>query len=105
VIAARHGGTIEATWVNSKGKAQWTKPLRDADPDAGISFTGTGTQVAIAYATGGEPVVVAASRSGGLAPVWQGKGDDVPSIQWADGRLVIARHVDGELVATIARVP
>ena len=82
-----------------------TKPLRDASPDTRVELVGTGTQVAIAYATAGEPVVVAASRSGELTPIWQGAADGVPSIQWADGRLVIARHVGGELIGTVARVP
>jgi len=105
VIAARNGHTLEATWVNLRGKPQWTKPLRDATPDSQVELVGTGTQIAVAYATAGEPVVVAASPSGGLAPIWQGTADDVPSIQWADGRLVIARHVDGELVGSVVPVP
>ncbi len=105
VIAARNGHTLEATWVNLRGKPQWTKPLRDAVPDSQVELVGTGTQVAIAYATAGEPVVVAASRSGAFAPIWQGAADEVPSIQWSDGRLVIARHVGGELVGSVVPVP
>jgi len=105
VIAARNGHTLEATWVNLRGKPQWTKPLRDAAPDSQVELVGTGTQVAIAYATASEPVVVAASRSGALAPIWQGAADEVPSIQWADGRLVIARHAGGELVGSVVPVP
>jgi hypothetical protein len=105
VIATRNGGSTEATWVSVNGKPQWTKPLRDASPDTRVELAGTGTQVAIAYATSAEPVIVAASRSGALTPIWQDAADDVPSIQWADGRLVIVRHVAGELVSSVARVP
>jgi hypothetical protein len=105
VIAARDGRTVEATWVSLRGKPQWTKPLRDAAPDSQVELVGTGTQVAIAYATAGEPVVVAASRTGELAPIWQGAADEVPSIQWADGRLVIARHTGGQLVGSVVPVP
>jgi len=105
VIATRNGGATEATWVSMKGKPQWTKPLRDASPDTRVELVGTGTQIAIAYATAGEPVVVAASRSGELAPIWQGAADGVPSIQWAAGRLVIARHAGGELIGSVVRVP
>lgn len=105
VIAARNGRTLEATWVSSKGKPQWTKPLRDASPETQVALVGTGTQVVIAYATAGEPVVVAASRSGELVTIWQGEADGVPSIQWADGQLMIVRHVDGELVGSVTRVP
>jgi hypothetical protein len=105
MIAARNGRTLEATWVSLRGKPQWTRPLRDATPDSPVELVGTGTQIAIAYATGNEPVVVAASRTGELAPVWQGAADEVPSIQWADGRLVIARHVAGHLVGSVVSVP
>lgn len=105
VIAARNGRTVEATWVNARGKPQWTKPLRDASPDTEVELVGTGTQIAIAYTTGNEPVVVAASPRGELAPIWQAAADDVPSIQWADGQLMIARHVGGELIALVTRVP
>jgi hypothetical protein len=105
LIATRNGGATEATWVSMKGKPQWTKPLRDASLDTRVELVGTGTQIAIAYATAGEPVVVAASRSGELAPIWQGEADGVPSIQWAAGRLVIARHVGGELISSVVRVP
>jgi hypothetical protein len=105
VIASRNGRAIEATWLNARGKPQWTKPLRDASPDTRIALVGTGTQIAIAYETGNEPVVVAASRGGEIAPIWQGAADGVPSIQWADGRLMIARHVGGKLVGSATRVP
>jgi len=105
VIAARNGRTVEATWVSLRGKPQWTRPLRDAAPDSQVELVGTGTQVAIAYATAGEPVVVAASRTGELSPIWQGAADEVPSIQWADGRLVIARHTGGQLVGSVVPVP
>ena len=105
VIAARNGRTVEATWVSLRGKPQWTKPLRDATPDSQVELVGTGTQVAIAYATAGEPVVVAASRGGELSPLWQGAADEVPSIQWADGRLVIARHTGGQLIGSVVPVP
>jgi hypothetical protein len=105
VIATRNGGAVEATWVTTKGKPQWTRPLRDAGPDTRVELVGTGTQIAIAYATAGEPVVVAATRTGELAPIWQGAADGVPSLQWADGRLVIVRHIGGDLVGSVARVP
>jgi hypothetical protein len=105
VIATRSGGATEVTWVSVKGKPLWTRPLRDASPDTRVELVGTGAQIAIAYATAGEPVIVAAARSGELAPIWQGAADEVPSIQWADGRLVIARHVGGELVGSVVRAP
>jgi hypothetical protein len=105
VIATRRGQAIEATWVSTRGKIAWTRPLRDAVPDTAIELVGTGTQVAIAYATPGEPVVVAAARTGELAPIWQGPADDVPSIQWADGRLVVVRHAGDALVSSTVRVP
>lgn len=106
VVATRgDGGAVNATWVSPQGKSQWTKPLPHARPGTRVALAGTGTQVAIAYATANEPVVVAASAAGGLATVWQGESADVPSIVHASGRLLVARSVGGEITGTLVRVP
>jgi len=105
VIATREGNALYATWATERGKVLWTKPLRDAEPSGRVELVGTGAQVAIAYATANQPVVVAATRGGELAAVWQGEAEGVPSIQWSSGRLVIVRHVGGDLVGSVARVP
>ena len=105
-IATRgEGGATQATWVTPQGRAQWTKPLPHASPDTQVSLAGTGAQVAIAYATANEPVVVTVSPGGAIATVWQGAGDGVPSVVHAAGRLLVARSVDGELTASLVRAP
>jgi hypothetical protein len=106
VVATRgDGGAVNATWVTPQGKSVWTKPLPHARPGSRVTLAGTGAQVAIAYATANEPVVVAASAAGEIATVWQGESDDVPSIVHAGGRLLVARSVGGEVTGSLVRVP
>lgn len=105
-IATRgESGAALATWVTPQGRVQWTKPLPHASPDTEVSLAGTRAQVAIAYATANEPVVVTVSPGGALAAVWQGAGDGVPSVVHAAGRLLVARSVDGQLTGSIVRAP
>lgn len=106
VVATRgEGGVTQATWVAARGKAQWTKPLPHASPDTQVALVGTDTQVAIAYATANEPVVVTASAGGALATVWQGASDHLPSLVHSSGRLLVARTVEGEVTGTVVRAP
>ncbi len=105
-IATRgEGGAAQATWITPQGKSAWTRPLPHAGPGTPVTLAGTGAQVAIAYATANEPVVVAASPGGSIATVWQGAGDAVPSIVSSGGRLLVARTVDGEVTGSLVRVP
>jgi len=101
---AETGATL-ATWVTPQGRAQWTKPLPHASERAAVALAGTGAQVAIAYATANEPVVVTASPAGAIATVWQGASDAAPSLAHAAGRLFVARLVDGELAGSVVRAP
>jgi hypothetical protein len=106
VIATRgEGGAAQATWVTPQGKAQWTKPLPHARPGTEVALAGTGSQVAIAYATANEPVVVTASAGGALSTVWQGASDSLPSIVHSSGKLLVARTIDGEIAGGIVRAP
>jgi hypothetical protein len=98
-------GAAQVTWVTPQGKAPWTKPLPHASPGTQVALAGTGAQVAIAYATANEPVVVTASGSGAIATVWQGAGDGVPSIVHAEGKLLVASSVGGEVTGSLVRVP
>jgi len=104
-IATRGDRGAALTWVTPQGQVQWTRPLPHAGPDGPVSLAGTGAQVAIAYATANEPVVVTASATGALATVWQGASDGVPSLVHAAGRLLVARSVDGELTGSVVRAP
>jgi len=107
VVATRGaGGVVEATWVSApQGRVEWTRPLPHASPDTRVSLAGTAAQVAIAYATSNEPVVVTASKAGAIETVWQGPADEVPGLVHARGRLLVARHAGGELAGSIVRVP
>lgn len=107
VVATRGaGGVAQATWISTpQGRTQWTKPLPHAAPSTRVALAGTASQVAIAYATANEPVVVTASKAGALATVWQGEADEVPSIVHARGGLLVARTAGGELAGSIVRAP
>jgi hypothetical protein len=99
------GGGVQVTWVTPQGKAQWTKPLPHASPDTQVALAGTGAQVAIAYATSNEPVVVTVSASGAIATVWQGASDGLPSIVHSAGKLLVARTAAGEVAGDLVTVP
>jgi hypothetical protein len=105
-IATRgeRGATL-VTWTTPQGRAQWTKPLPHASERTRVSLAGTGAQVAIAYETANEPVVVTASPAGAIATVWQGQSDAVPGLVHASGRLLVARLVDGALTGSVVRAP
>lgn len=106
VVATRGEAGLQATWVSAPaGRAQWTKPLPHASPDSQVALAGTETQVAIAYATSNEPVVVIASKAGAIQTIWQGAADAVPSIVHSRGRLLVARSAGGELAGSIVRAP
>ena len=107
VVATRGaGGVVEATWVSApQGRAQWTRPLPHARPDTRVALAGTATQVALAYATSNEPVVVTASKTGVIETVWQDAADEVPGLVYARGRLLVARHTGGELAGSIVGAP
>ncbi|MGE3547208.1 MAG: hypothetical protein AB7L28_25000 [Kofleriaceae bacterium] len=109
VVASRSSaGGLQATWIDTSRRthaARWTKPLPSGTRDGRIAITGTGSQVAIAYPTGGAPVVVIANAAGTISAIWQHAADDVPSIVWSLGRLLVAHHVGGVLRTDSIAVP
>lgn len=106
VVATRDGnGIAAATWFDWPDKTVRTMPLPHAAPDTAVELVGTGAQVALAYATSNEPVVVTLDRAGALRTIWQGASDVVPSLAWSSGTLLVARIVDGKLAAAAVRTP
>jgi hypothetical protein len=105
VIVTRHDRTSYAMWVTPKGKVEWKKPLPSADADTTVSVVGIGSQIAIAYSLGPEPVVRVADRGGTLAAIWQGGGDPdtVPSLASAGDRLLVAFERDGQLGTAVLK--
>lgn len=97
-FAQRGERGVDVTWVTHGGKRVWQKPLPDATPDSKVEMVGAGDRIAIAYDTGGEPAIRAADKSGGLAAIWQDRADALPALAWSNGKLLIARLVDGTLV-------
>ncbi|MGE0548250.1 MAG: hypothetical protein AB7R00_14390 [Kofleriaceae bacterium] len=108
VVSRSETGALQATWVDTSKRPhreRWTKPLPSAAREGRVEIVGTGSQVAIAYSTGGEPLVVVANAAGTIAPSWQHAADEIPSIAWSLGRVLVTHHVGGELRSNSIAVP
>ncbi|MEJ7602208.1 MAG: hypothetical protein WKG01_30200 [Kofleriaceae bacterium] len=101
VFAQRVDRGVRLSWVKHSGKRVWHKPLPDATPDGRVSLVAAAERIAIAYETSGEPAVRLADRHGALDAIWQGPADQLPALASANGKLLIARKVDGALVTTV----
>lgn len=105
VIAARDGaGAVQLHRVSERGRKA-VQVLDGAAAGTPVTITGAGPRaVAIAYlATSGRVAVRRVSLDGAVADVTTLDGGQVPSLAWADGRLLVAPPAGAPITVALPR--
>jgi hypothetical protein len=99
LIATRAAGAAaELQLITAAGGVKWRTPLDTAATE--VSIVGAGDD---AFAVGYPGAVIGVDRKRTTARLW--RGDGVPAVAWARGRVVVAARTAGALATSTVAYP